>query len=70
MCQFFAYVIMPLSYKAALLAAEPVFHCKGFIASITAFRKAPGAQTIANGKVVLEFLPQQFRLVKAIEDDR
>ncbi len=35
-CQFFAYVAMPLSYKAALLTADPVLHCKGFVASITA----------------------------------
>ena len=61
-CQFFAYVVMPLSYKAALLTAELVLQLnrKGFVASITAFRKAPWAQTIANCEVVLESLPRQL----------
>ena len=54
-CQFFANAILPLSHKAALFTADPVLICKEFIASIAAFRKAPWAQTIANGEVVLEF---------------
>jgi hypothetical protein len=61
---------MPLSYKAPLFAAEPVLHQKGFVASIAAFGKAPRAQAMANGEVVLELLPRQLRTVKAIGDGR
>jgi hypothetical protein len=42
-CQLFTYVIMLLSHKTPLLAAEPVLHQKGFVASIAAFWKASRA---------------------------
>jgi hypothetical protein len=68
-CQFFTYVVMLLSYKATLLAAEPMLNRERLPASIAALEKAPRAQAVENGKVVLEFLPRQLRPDKAIGND-
>ncbi len=69
MCQFFTYIVMLLSYKGTLLAAEPMLNGERLPASIAVLGKAPRAQAIANGKVVLEFLPRQLCPVKANGDD-
>ncbi len=60
---------MLLSYKATLLAAEPMLNRERLPASIAVPGKAPRAQAVANGKVVLEFLPPQLRPIKGIGDD-
>jgi hypothetical protein len=60
---------MLLSYKATLLAAEPMLNRERLPASIAVLVKAPWVQAVANGKVVLEFLPRQLLPVKAIGND-